>query len=97
MNLRNQKINERNQKGMALVELLVAMLIGLVLVGGILQIFSSSRQTHRVHEATARMQESGRMALEVISRDVRMADFLGLRFRHHERCQQPRFFRRGLR
>ena len=42
-----------------------------------MQMFSSSRQTNRVHEATARMQENGRMALEVISRDVRMADFWG--------------------
>ena len=77
MNTLNRKVTTRKQSGFALVELLIAMLIGLVLVGGILQIFSSSRQTHRVHEATARMQESGRMALEVISRDIRMADFWG--------------------
>ena len=77
MNTLNRKVTTRKQSGFALVELLIAMLIGLVLVGGIMQIFSSSRQTHRVHEATARMQESGRMALEVISRDIRMADFWG--------------------
>jgi len=68
---------KKEQLGVALVEILVAMLIGLFLVGGVLQILSSSRQTHRVHEATARMQESGRMALEVISRDIRMTDFWG--------------------
>lgn len=67
----------KEQLGVALVEILIAMLIGLFLVGGVLQVLSSSRQTHRVHEATARMQESGRMALEVISRDIRMADFWG--------------------
>lgn len=67
----------KKQNGFALVEIMIAMLLGLVLVGGVLQMFSSSRQTQRVHEATARMQESGRMALEVISRDIRMADFWG--------------------
>lgn len=67
----------KDESGIALVEIMIAMLIGLVLMGGILQMFSSSRQTQRVHEATARMQEGGRMALEVISRDVRMADFWG--------------------
>ncbi len=67
----------KTQLGIGLVEILIAMLLGLVLVGGILQMFSSSQQTHRVHEATSRMQESGRMALEVIARDVRMADFWG--------------------
>jgi len=68
---------KKEQLGVTLVEILIAMVIGLFLVGGALQILSSSRQTHRVHEATARMQESGRMALEVISRDIRMTDFWG--------------------
>ncbi len=67
----------KKQNGLALIELMIAMLLGLILVGGVMQMFSSSRQTQRVHEATARMQESGRMALEVISRDIRMADFWG--------------------
>ena len=65
------------QSGVALVEIMVAMLIGLFLVGGVIQVFSSSRYTYRVHEATSRMQESGRMALEVIGRDIRMADYWG--------------------
>lgn len=66
-----------SQAGLALVEVMIAMLIGLFLVGGMMQVFSSSRLTYRVHEATARMQETGRMALEVLSRDVRMAGFWG--------------------
>ena len=75
MNIKTQL--KRRQSGVALVELMIAMLLGLVLMGGVLQMFSSSRQTHRVHEATARMQEGGRMALEVIARDIRMAGFWG--------------------
>lgn len=66
-----------HQSGVTLVEMMIAMVIGLVLVGGILQVFSSSRYTYRVHEATSRMQESGRMGLEIIGRDIRMADFWG--------------------
>ena len=65
------------QSGVTLVELLIAMLIGAFLVGGILQVFAGARQTYRVHDATSRMQESGRMALEVLARDIRMADFWG--------------------
>jgi len=65
------------QSGVTLVELLIAMLIGAFLVGGILQVFAGARQTYRVHDATSRMQESGRMALEVLTRDIRMADFWG--------------------
>ena len=65
------------QKGLSLVEIMIAMLIGLFLTGGILQIFSSSRLTYRVHEATSRMQETGRMAVEVLAREIRGADFWG--------------------
>jgi len=75
----NNKYSKRRakQSGLTLVEIMIAMLLGLVLVGGVLQVFASTRQTYRVHEAVSRMQENGRMALEIISRDVRMADFWG--------------------
>lgn len=65
------------QSGVTLVELMIAMVIGMFLVGGVLQVFSSARQTYRVHDATSRMQEGGRMALEVLARDIRMADYWG--------------------
>ena len=73
----NSNLRRKTQSGLSLVEVLIAMLIGLILMSGVVQVFLSARQTNRVHEATARMQETGRMALEVISRDVRMADFWG--------------------
>ena len=69
--------SHRQQRGLTLVEILIALVIGLILTAGILQVFSSTRQSNQVHEAIARMQESGRMALEVIARDARMADFWG--------------------
>lgn len=65
------------QLGLSLVEVMIGLVLGLLLMGGVLQVFSSARMTNRVHEATARMQETGRMALEVMSRDIRMADFWG--------------------
>lgn len=73
----SQSFAATRQRGLSLVEVMIAMLIGVLLLGGVVQIFSSTRQSNRVHEGTARMQEIGRMALEVIARDVRMADFWG--------------------
>ncbi|MEM9404231.1 MAG: PilW family protein [Pseudomonadota bacterium] len=71
-------VNGRNgQSGISLVEVMVAMLIGLILMSGVVQVFTSARLSNRVQDATARMQETGRMALEIISRDARMADFWG--------------------
>jgi type IV pilus assembly protein PilW len=75
MNDKRTMKHRSRQSGLSLVEVLIGMLLGLFLVGGVLQVFASSRQTYRVHDATSRMQESGRMALEVIARDIRMADF----------------------
>ncbi len=77
MNTQQQPTIARKQAGITLIEVMVAMLLGLVLMGGILQVFASSRQSYRVHDAVSRMQESGRMALEVIARDARMADYWG--------------------
>lgn len=66
-----------NQRGLSLVELMIAITLGLILTAGILQIFSNSKQTYRIEEALSRLQESGRLALNFIANDVRMAGFWG--------------------
>lgn len=66
----------RQQLGLSLVELMVALVLGLVLMTGIIQVFLSSRQTYATNEAMARMQENGRFALEFISRSARLAGYV---------------------
>ncbi len=66
-----------NEKGLTLVELLVALIIGLVLVGGVAQIFLSNKQAYHLSDELARMQESARYAFYLLSRDLRMAGYLG--------------------
>jgi len=77
----NGRIKEANlsmtQQGLALVELMVAMVIGLMLIGGVIQIFASNKQGYMTHEALSRLQENGRYAMEILSRNVRMAGFTG--------------------
>lgn len=63
----------RHQHGLSLIELLVAMGLGLILVLGIGTVYLGSRQTYRMQEANARVQETGRFALEVIGRSLRQA------------------------
>ena len=67
----------KKQGGMSLVELMVAITLSLILTLGIIQIFSSSKQTGRVQEALARLQENARFTLDILSRDLRMAGQLG--------------------
>lgn len=64
-------------RGFTLIELMVAMTIGLFIVGGMVIAYTSGKQTYRVEEGISRLQENGRFALETIARDIRMADYNG--------------------
>lgn len=66
------------QRGMTLVELTVAMAIGLFLIGGSLYVYSQSRNTYRSSDSLARLQESARFALDTIEPDIRLARYWGL-------------------
>lgn len=65
------------QTGLSLIELMVAMLISLVLLGGVLQVFLSSKDMYRTNTAVARVQEAGRFATDFIAFDVRQAGYKG--------------------
>lgn len=67
----------RQQRGMTLIELMVAMSIGLFLTGGALYIYSQSKNTYRASDSLSRLQESARFALDTIEPDVRLARFWG--------------------
>jgi type IV pilus assembly protein PilW len=69
----NPKASFSNQKGFGLVELMVAMVLGLVLIGGVLSIFLSNQQSFRSFEGLSRIQENARISFELMARDVREA------------------------
>jgi len=63
----------RHQTGFSLVELMIALTLGLIVLLAISSIYIGSQQTYRVQEDNARIQEAGRYALEVIGRSIRQA------------------------
>lgn len=67
----------KRQQGLSLVELMVASVLGLLLLGGVIQLFLSSKTTYSVQEGLARVQEAGRYAVDSLSYDLRMAGFVG--------------------
>jgi len=69
------------QAGVSLIELMVALLIGLFLMIGAVTIYTQSRSTYRALDATSRVQEKARYALAVLEADIRMANFWGLNAR----------------
>lgn len=60
-------------KGFTLIEMMVAMTIGLIVLLGVGAIYLSSVRTYRIQEDDARLQESGRYVLELIGRSIRQA------------------------
>lgn len=65
------------QRGLSLIELMISLTLGIVLMTGVMQMFLTSRVTYNTQQAIARIQEGGRMAVEFLARDIRMAGYQG--------------------
>lgn len=65
------------QRGFGLIELMIAMTLGLILVLGVSQIFLTSKRSFLVQQQLAALQENARFVLTRISRDVRQAGMFG--------------------
>lgn len=61
------------QKGFSIVELMVAMVLGLVLIGGVINIFLTNQQSFRSNEDLGRLQENARTSFELMARELRQA------------------------
>lgn len=61
------------QKGLSLVEIMVAVVISSILILGVTDLFNGSFMSGRSNSQVVRMQESGRLALEIIGTDARRA------------------------
>ncbi|MFQ5936255.1 MAG: PilW family protein, partial [Acidiferrobacterales bacterium] len=70
-------LSRKAMSGFTLVELMVAVTIGLIILAALSQLFVSSRATYQVEEGLSRVQESGRIAMEFLTRDLRMAGYAG--------------------
>jgi len=69
------RLNRQHQQGFSLVEIMVAMTLGLVLLGGTITLYASSKNSYRLQENIAGMQENARFAIHALRRDVEMAGF----------------------
>jgi type IV pilus assembly protein PilW len=65
------------QAGLSLIELMIALALGLVLTLGVTQIFLGSSQTYRLGDALGKVQENIRFTLGTLQRDARMAGYAG--------------------
>lgn len=69
--------NQKYQNGLTLLELMIAMVIGILLLMGTVTMFISNKQSYKVQEEMGRLQENARFATEMLIRDIRMAGYSG--------------------
>lgn len=65
----------RKQKGMTIIEIMVAMVIMLIVLAAILLNVSSSTKSGRLQQSLSQMMEDGQIALNTIARGVRNAGY----------------------
>ena len=75
MNIKNN--NYIQQQGFSLVEMMLAMLIGIIIMGGILSVYTNTRDLQRSSEDQVNLVTDARFALETIGYDLRHAGIFG--------------------
>lgn len=67
----------RQAKGFTLIELMLAMVIGLIIMGGVMQVYLSTRDTQRSSEDQLDLLADARFAMETIAYDLRHTGIWG--------------------
>lgn len=75
MKLQPAPLSIGRQRGMSLVELMVAMTIGLIITVVIANLFLGTKETYRTQDDLSRIQENLRFAFQVVGRTVRLAGY----------------------
>lgn len=63
--------------GFTLIELMVAMLLGLIVIAGVVSVFVANQQSYRTNQALGDVQDGSRIAFELMARDIRDAGLTG--------------------
>jgi type IV pilus assembly protein PilW len=67
----------KTQSGFSMVELMVALVIGVVLTSGVISVFITSKNTYNLNNAVGQVQEEGRFALSTLQPLIAQAGFTG--------------------
>jgi type IV pilus assembly protein PilW len=63
------------EKGFTLIELMIAVVLGLLLIAGTMTVFVSTKQGYRLENGLSLMQATGRATLDLLAKEVTMAGF----------------------
>lgn len=68
-------VSQQGQRGFSLIELMIALAIGLLIMATVITIYVASSRTSRTAEMESQMNEDGLIALNIIQQQVRMAGY----------------------
>lgn len=80
---RRRLVPSRRSRGFSLVELMIAMVLGLVVLAAAIALLVGNQRSYRLNEDFGRLQEAARLVFDVMASDLRMAGFFG--------CARPDF------
>lgn len=72
-----RRVTRHGARGFTLIEVMVALTIGLLLCAAFLAVLQRCRAAISVNESLAHLQDGARVAMEVMARDLEHAGFLG--------------------
>ncbi len=67
----------RSSSGFTLIELMIALLLGLIVIAGVVSVFLANQRAYRTNEALGDVQDGSRAAFELMARDIRQAGLTG--------------------
>lgn len=67
----------KHQQGLSLVEMMIALTIGLVILGAMTSIFVNSSHSQMASQNSAQTIENGRYALDTLTQDLHLAGYYG--------------------
>ncbi|MEM7097112.1 MAG: PilW family protein [Pseudomonadota bacterium] len=74
--MEQRKLNTQ-QSGFSILELMIALMLGLVIIAGIVQLFTGNSRTYELVSSQSRVQENARFAFEFISASARRSGYYG--------------------
>ena len=69
--------NRTGSRGFSLVELMVAIVIGLILLAGVSSVMVSTKRTYNTQDSLGRLQENARIAMVLLERALRNSGYIG--------------------
>ncbi len=69
----SMKITGKQNTGFSLIELMIAMLVGLFIVGAIIEVFVSNKQSYQASDDASILNDNARYSISVLSNQLRLA------------------------